>query len=180
MIRLFRLIAALAGVSGLWLLALASPAGADAVLVASSPSAGAIVGGDVVEVQIVFNELVTGGDIAIEGPDGSVALLGQTREGQVLSARFEPLTIEGRYSIRYSLISADTDPVAGSIGFDFRVDGPAPLPVSVPAIETGASPLLVGAVTIGLAVVVMLAGQTFLRTQRLRQLRSSDGVPSDR
>ncbi len=166
-------------VAVLWLLALASPAGADAVLVTASPADQAIVGGDVVEVQIVFNELVTGGDIAIEGPDGSVALLGQTREGQVLSARFEPLTIEGRYSIRYSLISADTDPVSGAIGFEFRADGPAPLPVSVPALETGASPLLVGAVTIGLAVVVLLAGQTFLRTQRVRKLTGSDGVPFD-
>ncbi len=173
--RLFSVITAL---TGLWLFAPA-PAGADAVFVAATPAGQATVGGVVEQIQIVFNELVTEGDIVIEGPDGPIVLLDQTRDGQVISARFAPLSVEGRYSVTYSVVSADTDSVDGSLGFNYAADGPVPLPVSVPALQTGASPLLVGLVVIGLAAVAMLAGQTFLRTQRVRKVTSSDGVPFD-
>lgn len=174
-----RLATALFALAGVLLLAPA-PAGADAVLVATSPADQSIVGGTVGEIQIVFNELVTEGSITITGPDGPVPTLDQTGSGQVISAQFVALSVEGRYSVIYSVVSADADPVSGSLGFTYAADGPAILPVSVPALDTGPRPLVVGLVVIGLAGLAILGGQTYLRTRRLRELSRWDGLPSDR
>jgi len=171
-----RLVIALAAI---WFFAPA-PVGADAVFVAASPASRSTVGGDVDELQIVFNEVVTGAVVSLEGPDGAIALADAVDEGQVITARFEPLSSEGRYVVRYAVISADTDPVDGAYEFTYRADGPPPLPASVPAIQSGGRSLTGALVGVAAVAVVAAAVQLISRTRRLRKLQSvNGGVPSD-
>ncbi len=111
-----------------------SPALADAVLVGSSPASNSTVGGTVSSVQLVFNEIVSDATIAIDAPGGPVVLDEVIDSGQVISASFPALTTEGRYIVRYAVMSADSDPVDGAFAFTYRVGAPEPLPVVAPAL----------------------------------------------
>ena len=147
----------------------ARPLGADAVFVSSSPAPRSEVGGSLSDVQIVFNERVTGAVLSVEGPEGAVGLDSVVDAGQVVSASFLPLKVEGRYLVRYEVISADTDPVSGGFSFTYRRGAPAALPVVAPALDDGSNRALwliagVGAVGLGL-----LATQTYRRARRLRR-----------
>ncbi|MFW2380666.1 MAG: copper resistance CopC family protein [Acidimicrobiales bacterium] len=155
-------------------------ASADAVFIGSSPAPQAIVGGTVDTLEVVFNEIVSMARLTIEGPDGTVEVKNQVTEGQVISVTFDELSAEGRYLVRYSVISADTDPVEGAFSFTYQMDGPAPLPVVAPALDTGSvstAPFVV-AILVGLAGVLCV--QIIRRSRRLRQLKSSEGVRSER
>lgn len=157
-----------------------SPALADAVLVGSSPASNSTVGGTVSSVQLVFNEIVSDATIAIDAPGGPVVLDEVIDSGQVISASFPALTTEGRYIVRYAVMSADSDPVDGAFAFTYRVGAPEPLPVVAPALaEEGRDQFLVLAACAGLVLVSFVAGQAAMRTRRFRQLTSSKGVPSE-
>jgi methionine-rich copper-binding protein CopC len=158
-----------------------SPAIADAVFVGASPASNSTVGGTVTAVQIVFNEVVTDSTVTIEGPDGPVGLSELVDSGQVISASFPELRVEGRYIVRYAVTSADADPVDGVFGFTYREDAPDPLPVVAPALaENGGRDLLILAIIgAGVALVVFGGVQAVVRTRRLRQLSSSKRGPSD-
>ncbi|MGI9608717.1 MAG: copper resistance CopC family protein [Acidimicrobiia bacterium] len=163
------------------LLLVQSPAAADATFVGASPASNATVGGAVSSVQIVFNEVVSQASITIDGPDGPLQLSALVDSGQVISASFAELSAEGRYVVRYAVISADTDPVDGVFAFMFRAGAPRPLPVAAPALADGEPDwLLVAIVAAVVATVVIVGAQTVMRSRRLRQLMSSQGVPSDR
>ena len=134
----------------------------------SSPAPRSEVGGALTELQIVFNERVTGAVISLEGPEGGVAFGGVVDSGQVVSASFTALSTEGRYLVRYEVISADSDPVSGAFWFNFRTGAPTALPVVAPALDDGSNPVLWSIVALGALSVVGLAAQTFRRVRRLR------------
>ncbi len=157
-----------------------SPAIADAVFVGASPASNSTVGGTVTAVQIVFNEVVTDATIGIEGPDGEVVPSDRVGSGQVVSASFPELRVEGRYIVSYVVVSSDGDPVDGAFAFTYKQDAPAPLPVVAPVLaEEGPRPILIVAAGAGLVLVSLVAMQTAVRTRRLRRLTSNEGVPSD-
>ncbi len=164
-----------------WLALVPSIAEADAVFVGASPASNSTVGGTVTSVEIVFNEIVSEATITIDGPEGAVVPDRIIDTGQVISASFAELTVEGRYVIRYVVISADTDPVEGAFAFTYREGAPAPLPVVAPALDTddGPSLRLIVIVVMGVSLIGVVAAQTAVRTRRLRQLTSPKGVPSD-
>jgi len=155
------------------------PAAADAVLLAASPSSRALVAPGVSTVQIAFNEVVTAAEITLQGPQGSVDPAGATSDGQVVSIAFDPLTTPGRYEVRYAVISADTDPVDGAYFFTVQDGAPTALPLVVSDLpQPGPSGWTVFAGAAGGLVVLAIGLQTLARSRRLRQLRTSEGVPS--
>jgi methionine-rich copper-binding protein CopC len=151
------------------------------VVVAASPASNSTVGGTVTRVEIAFNEIVSNAAITISGPVGPIAADTIVNSGQVISASFPPFTTEGRYVVRFAVISADTDRVDGAFAFTYRQGAPDPLPIVAPMLagDEGRSPLVVALLAAGLVLVMIGVVQAVVRTRRLRQLTSSKRVPSD-
>lgn len=150
---------------------------ADAVFITGSPGPNSTVGSVVARVEIVFDETVTEASVALDGPEGRIDTDVVQPVGRVIVARFAPLSIEGRYIVRFRVTSADTDPVEGSYSFTYTTDAPAPLPAVGSALPAGGGPnswLWVGAAVVGI-VVAALAAQTLTGARRLRNHQPPSG-----
>lgn len=155
-------------------------AGAHASLVASSPAAGQTAGGLLDHVDLVFDEGVTAAEVVVTGPAGQAvaAQLGQPAPNHLRITFEEPLKVEGNYSVAYSLLSADEDPLALVLDFRFEADADPALPVVAQIVESGGSggrlvslPVLAGLTVLG-AVVALLAVRYVLVRRELER-RSS-------
>jgi copper transport protein len=108
------------------LLAPASPAGAHAALLTSSPAPGSIVGQSPIEVTVTFSEAITPVQdrVQVLAPDGKRISGTATATGAVLHIPVRradrPL---GTYLVSYRVISADSHPVGG--GLTFSVGAPS-------------------------------------------------------
>ena len=156
---------------GVALLIGAGPASAHSYLVSSDPVDGASLSAGPPQVTLTFNEqLQTSFDsISVVGPDGNRWSTGDTTvAGAKVSIALTELGPVGRYTVAYRVVSADSHPVAGTVGFTLTAAGngtPGPKAGSGQSSgSTGGSaggvsawPFVVGAVlvfAIGIAVVV--------------------------
>ncbi len=157
---------------GVVLLIGAGPASAHSYLVGSDPADGASLAAGPPKVTLTFNEqLQTSFDsVSVVGPDGNRWSTGETRvAGATVSIALTELGPVGRYTVAYRVVSADSHPVTGTVGFTLTTAGngtPGPKAGSVQSPgATGGSdggvsawPFVVGAVLvfgIGIAVVVL-------------------------
>ncbi len=114
-----RLLAA-AVLSGVALVATATPALAHAELTASTPAKGASLATPPVEVSLTFDEPVTLGEnpISVTGPGGVSWTVGTpTIAGAVITAPVQASGPAGPYTLAYTVISDDGDDVTGSVAF---------------------------------------------------------------
>lgn len=166
----------MAGAVIVWLvIGFGSVALAHANLLAAVPGPGQQVGGTVDGIQMVFDEPITELDVTIEGPEPSIAPTVDVVGPRQFRLTFPALETQGRYIVRYSFVSLDTDRVELAYVFDY--DRSAPAALELPAATSVAepsrwSPTL--AIMIVLGSVVVLASAERLRRKRraLRRLRT--------
>jgi hypothetical protein len=120
----------------LGVLGLATPAWAHAKLRSSTPAAGATLAAAPTDVALTFNEDVTLGagaaPITVTGPDGTSWEIGQaTLAGSTVSAPVTPTGPAGEYTLKWTVVSDDGDPVSGTVVFTLSV--PATPPAAEPA-----------------------------------------------
>jgi copper resistance protein C len=126
--------------AGVALLATATPALAHARLEGSSPAAGAALAKAPARISLTFNEPVTlaGSPIRVTGPAtwriGAASVTDTT-----LSASVTAGGPAGAYTLSWSVVSADGDPISGTIRFTLS-GGPAPRPTVAPAPKPAPKP----------------------------------------
>lgn len=133
---------------------IALPAMAHGSWVDARPLPGVVVGGTVDEVAFLFPEpLVVGeGGITVTGPDGRSIPTGAIEfpADAVVRLGIEPLTIDGTYTVSYTLPATDGFVFTGSYRFEYRQTAP------------GLEPLPYGrgswVAAVGLVAVVVAAG----------------------
>ncbi|MGI5214890.1 copper resistance CopC/CopD family protein [Plantactinospora sp. CA-290183] len=111
------------------LLGPATPASAHAVLVSSSPPAGAVLPGAPAEVVLTFSEAVrkVPDKIRVLGPDGERVDRGEpTFNGAIVTIPVDQAGPSGTYLVSYRVISADSHPVAGA--YTYSVGAPSTPP----------------------------------------------------
>lgn len=151
-----------------WLLGVAAlgwiavPAAAHGSWVDARPLPGVVAGGTVDEVAFLFPEpLVVGeGGITITGPDGRSVPTGDIEFPADAVARvgIEPLTMEGIYTVSYTLPATDGFVFTGSYRFEYLQAAPGlePLPYGRGSWVSAA----------GLGVVVLAAGAWVVARRR--------------
>ena len=123
-----------AGLAGITAAAWAVPATAHTDLIASSPSQGDRVALSTDRLVLDFGEdlLAAANDVAVRGPDGDDAVVGEP--GLLGSTLDVPLhlTAPGRYTVAYRVMGQDGHLVTGTLWFTATTDG-LPLPDAVAA-----------------------------------------------
>ena len=103
------------------LLLLAAPAFGHAQLIASSPADGVTVTEPLDEVALEFNEPVEAdfGQLQVRDPEGNrVDAAVPVGAGPVVRVELEDLTVAGRYTVAWRVVSADGHPIEGTFGFE--------------------------------------------------------------
>lgn len=118
---LLAIVATVAGVLALTV-GLAAPAGAHAVVVASTPADGERLSTAPAEVTITFSEAVTsdlGGITVLSSPAGDRVDNDDTTQPTATTVRasLKPDLPDGTYAVTYKVVSADGHPISGAIKF---------------------------------------------------------------
>lgn len=106
--------------TGMALVAVATPASAHTSLESSNPKEGESVAAAPAEIQLTFGEAVTVGadPIQVTGPDGANWAVGAVKLADaVVSAPVQASGPAGAYTVNYKVISDDGDPVTGAVHF---------------------------------------------------------------
>lgn len=104
---------------------LAVPAAAHTQIQRAIPGPGESVGGDVDVVVLDFlDPVLPTPEITVSGPDGPVAGLepAELIADDVAVARFDPLTVAGRYRVDYTFAALDGDEEVSAHTFTFEPD----------------------------------------------------------
>ena len=186
------LVALVVTAAALWpLVSLASPVGAHAVVVSTSPPPGATLDEAPAEVSVTFNEQVTveADSIVVIDADGEVVSAPAEAQGTTISAAVD-LPGDGWYAVSWWAVSTDGHPVSGA--WTFRVgEGEEPAPAGLEDRALAASrpgdaarwtfyltqwgSTLAAAITVGTLFVALLAG-SLGRVQRLAVGASGAGA----
>lgn len=109
-------------------LAFVTPASAHTSLKSSNPAKGASLAAAPSEIVLTFSEpvQVEPGAITVTGPSGAQWTVGQVAvAGPVVTAPVTPAGPAGQYTINYRVISADGDPVRGTVPFTLTAAVPS-------------------------------------------------------
>lgn len=104
-------------------LALVSPAQAHSEVFERAPALGQVVTGTVDHVDISFWNLVTEGQISVIDPNGdeiAVTATDLATNQRITSVGFEPLTVEGRYTVNHVETAIDGDVQEGTFAFIYN------------------------------------------------------------
>lgn len=124
--------------SGMTVVATATPAFAHAELIASSPAQNAALDAAPQQVQLTFSEAVTPADnpVTIAGPEGAAWTVGTpSLAGAVVTVPVQPTGPAGAYTLTYRVISGDGDAINGTVQFTLTAAVPAP-PTTAPPTTT--------------------------------------------
>lgn len=138
-------------------------------LQAASPGPEAIVGGEIDEIELLYDDIIAtvGGEVT--GPDGAQLEAEFVVDSQirVLIELAEPLDEAGEYTVRSGVVSAVGDEVNESYVFTFEPDAAAPQLVFPPE-DSGAPWLIWTIAVIGATVIVVLIVRLLASMRRLR------------
>ena len=145
--------AAIGAVAAVVAVALSAPAIAHSELRTSRPVDGQTVSSPITEVDLVFWTSVSGNEVMVRDPNGSL-VPGRTSQADDVTVRFAmaPTTASGPYTVEYHLTSRDGDPVSGSIAFTYAPSSAGPGAVRVVTL------------VIGLATVMWVSGRVVRRS----------------
>ena len=135
----------------------------------ASPGPDAVVGGEVVEIVLFYDDIIVAVDGSVTGPDGTELAAEYLIDTDIRAVveLDEPLSAPGQYEVRHVVDAVDGDRVEERFSFTFEPDAPAPQLVFPPE-ESGWPWLLWLIGVIGL-VVIGVAGWQLLRSMaRLR------------
>jgi methionine-rich copper-binding protein CopC len=106
--------------SGVAVVATATPAFAHAELKGSTPAEGASLAEAPQQVQLTFSEAVTlpATPVTVTGPDGAAWAAGAASiAGAVVTVPVTPNGPAGAYTLTYNVVSDDGDPITGTVKF---------------------------------------------------------------
>jgi methionine-rich copper-binding protein CopC len=160
--------------SGLALVAVATPAFAHAELTGSNPAKDASLATAPKQLQLTFNEPVSPESITITGPEGAKWTVGQIAvEGNVVSAPVQALGPAGPYTITYKVKSDDGDDVTGTVAFTMTAASPATTsaaptgaPSSAPASDGGTPAWVWIVIVLALVLAAASVAAVTLRARR--------------
>jgi methionine-rich copper-binding protein CopC len=136
-------------IAGTVLLAGGTPALAHTALKSSNPAKGASLPAAPPEITLTFSEpvQVEAGAITVAGPGGAQWTVGQAAvTGVVVTAPVTPAGPAGQYTINYRVISADGDPVRGTVAFALTAAVPVPTPTTTPTTTSSSPPQTASAI----------------------------------
>jgi methionine-rich copper-binding protein CopC len=117
---IFRRLAAVLLLSGIAVVATATPAFAHAELIGSNPAEDATLSTPPQQIELTFNEPVTLGanPVTVTGPGGASWTVGApVADGAVVVAPVQASGPAGTYSVIYEMVSKDGDTVRGAVTF---------------------------------------------------------------
>ncbi len=150
---------------GFWVLAItalfwvaAAPiVGAHSEVFERAPETGQVVTGTVDHVDISFWAVIESGEISLVDPNGDAVPVGETvlaPNGRISSVDFEPLTVEGRYTVTHSELSFDGDFQEATFAFIYNASAGDQVATLI-ARDTGPNWVLLGVIG---GVILVLAG----------------------
>ena len=142
-----------------WLLFAAGPAMAHAMLLETAPAEGARLADAPRSAWISFNEPVTPAAIRLVGPRGSHDLNARTENDRIV-IDLPPDLPPGGYYLVWRVASADTHPIAGTIGF--AIGDAQPLVAPTLATDRWTVPAMVLRFVRDLALAIGVGGLAFL------------------
>lgn len=141
----------------------ARPAAAHTDLLQGSPGPAQQAGGEVDFIDLVFFEPVTNAVVNLEDPNGNTVEGKMTNsDGQIIRFETDPLTVTGRYIVRYAMDSADGDFTEASYFFTYHPDSTQPVrlgefsaPSTFRTVARVGAAIVFAACLIGLAMVFL-------------------------
>lgn len=163
--------------AALALTVLSAPAvSAHTELLQGSPGPTQEAGGTVDFIDLVFVEPVSNVEIRLEDPNGEpVDGVMVVPDGQVIRYEMRPLTVAGRYIVRYTMRSSDGDDTDSAYFFVYRPDATQPIRLgdATAAVDPPSSgTATVGAVVAGFVVIGCLIGLLMIFLTRLERGRA--------
>ncbi len=131
--------------------------GAHSEVFERAPEMGQVVTGTVDHVDISFWAVIESGEITLVDPNGDAVDVGETAlapNGRISSVDFEPLTVEGRYTVTHSELSFDGDFQEASYSFVYNASEGDQVATLI-ARDTGPNWVLLGVIG---GVILVLAG----------------------
>jgi copper resistance protein C len=160
-------------IAGTVLLAGGMPALAHTSLKSSNPAKGASLPSAPPQITLTFSEpvQVEAGAITVAGPDGTQWTVGPADvTGAVVTAPVTPAGPAGQYTINYRVISADGDPVRGTVPFALTVAVPVATSTTPPPTTSSRAAITLDATATALPV-------TPQPTPAAQQSNDSGGIP---
>ena len=148
-----------------------SPVAAHSGLAAASPGPGAIVGGDITEIELWYNSAITDITASVTAPDGTAldGTLVQVSELRMTFELDEPLSIAGEYAVRHGTTGIeDGDRIDAAYLFTYDPDAPPPVLDVLPVDDEGTGVWVWILIGVGVAVIVVLAWRLLSSIRRAR------------
>ena len=149
-----------------------APVSAHSGLAASSPGPGAIVGGDITEIELWYNSAITDITASVTAPDGTMleGSLVQLSELRMTFELDEPLSIAGQYAVRHGTTGLeDGDRIDAAYLFTYDPDAPPPVLDLLPVDDEGTALWVWILVGVGVIVIAVLAWRLLASIRRARE-----------
>lgn len=114
----------------------AVPAAAHTELKSSNPPAGATLDAAPTQLELTFTEPVTGPSIQVASPEGAWTVGTPSVAGPVVTVPVTPAGPAGQHTITWKVVSADGDPVSGTVAFTLSKPVAAPTTTVPPTTTT--------------------------------------------
>jgi len=157
------------------LLGVGSAASAHSGLAAASPGPGAVVGGDIDQVELWYNSAITDISASVTAPDGTelAGNLVQVSELRMTFELDEPLSVPGEYAVRHGTTGLeDGDRIDAAFLFTFDPDAPPPVLDLLPVDDGGPALWLWIVIGVGVATIGLLTWRLMMSLRRARQASS--------
>jgi hypothetical protein len=167
-----RVARAVAMVLGLGLLAVLAGCGEEEQggLQAASPGPDATVGGEIDQIELLYDDILATVGGAVTGPGGDVLAAEFVIDNQIraLVELAEPLSAPGEYTVRSEVVSVVGNEVDESYAFTYEPDAAEPQLVFPPEDDSGSPVLFWSLVAAGAAVIIVLLWRLAVSMRRLR------------
>ena len=140
-------------------------------LQAASPGPDAIVGGEIDQIELLYDDIITTVDGMVTGPSGESLAAEFVVDNQIraLVQLAEPLSEPGQYTVRSAVVSVVGDEVDESYVFTYEPDAAPPQLVFPPEEDAGSPWLLWLLVVAGAVVIIVLLARLVVSMRRLRE-----------
>ena len=135
----------------------------------ASPGPDAVVGGEIDQIELLYDDILAEVDGAVTGPDGAELEAAFVIDNQIraLIEFDEPLTAPGDYTVRHVVISVVDDRVEDTYTFTYQPDAAPPQLVFPPEEDSGVPWLLWTIAIVGAVVIAVLIARLLISMRRL-------------
>jgi len=136
----------------------------------ASPGPDATVGGEIDQIELLYDDILAEIDGTVTGPDGAELGAEFVIDNQIraLVELDEPLSVPGEYTVRHIVVSVVDDRVDDSYTFTYQPDAAPPQLVFPPEEDSGVPWLIWTIAVVGAIVIVVLIARLLLSMRRLR------------